>query len=237
MLLNPKGDDAQSFKREWLKHDTIMSSIGLNVYILVDPANEKRKTSDWSSFMVVGVDGNHNRIVLDIVRDRLNLTERTEMLFNLHARWSVQGNIVKHVIYEQYGMQADIAHIEDEQRRRNYRFLVRKIGGSMPKTDRIKRLIPVAEQKLLILPHARTYTQYDGMTVDLVQQFIEEEYLAFPVSEHDDMLDCLARIEDPDAGVVYPRIGTHGGGIVSGVRVKTGNSRLDKRHKRPGMRA
>lgn len=233
MLLNPKGDDAQSFKREWIKFDRVENTHGLNLYICVDPANEKRKHNDYTSMFVIAIDGQDNRIVVDFIRDRLNLTERTNMLFELHAKWSMMGgNGVKMVAYEQYGMQADIQHIENEQRRRNYRFPILAIGGSTPKPDRIKRLIPVAEQGRLILPHSRAYTGYDGITRDLVQVLIEEELLAFPVCEHDDMLDCLARIEDPKLILVRPKPGTEAQrfGAPNGgkVRVKTGSRRIER---------
>lgn len=43
-----------------------------------------------------------------------------------------------------------------------------------------------------------------GKTVDIMRVFIEQEYLAFPASVHDDMLDCLARVLDPDMNVMFP---------------------------------
>lgn len=231
MLLNPKGDDAQSFKREWIKKDVVLTTDGLNVYILVDPANEKRKTSDYTTFWVIGLDSNHNRIQLDFVRDRLNLTERTAELFDLHAKWSSGRNPVKRVIYERYGLQADVQHIQQEMRLRNYRFEILEIGGATPKQDRIKRLIPVYEQGRMIHLPSKTRTMHDGRTVDLMQLFVEEELLAFPVMEHDDALDCLARIEDPAAGVIFPKYqptDRNGVPINRSVQVKTGLSRLDR---------
>jgi len=36
-------------------------------------------------------------------------------------------------------------------------------------------------------------TIYDGTTTDLIQDFVEQENTAFPVSQHDDMLDALSR--------------------------------------------
>ncbi len=239
MLLNPKGDGAQNFKTEWLKHDTVLKTNGLNVYILVDPANEKRKLNDYTTMWVIGADGNRNIIVLDVIRDRFNLTERTKQLFELHAKWGTFGqNPVKEVLYEQYGMQADIQHIEEKMRLDNYRFMIRKIGGSTPKNDRIRRLIPYFEQGRIILPNSRTYTDYEGNTVDLIDIFKEQEYKAFPVCEHDDMLDALARLADPEAGIIFPKgyqpgQDIHSHGVVT---VKTGNSRLDKRNKRGNMR-
>ena len=45
---------------------------------------------------------------------------------------------------------------------------------------------------------------YEGRVVDLVQVFIEEEYKAFPVGSHDDMLDTLARIREEDLKTTWP---------------------------------
>ena len=48
-------------------------------------------------------------------------------------------------------------------------------------------------------------TDYNGKTEDLVKIFIEEEYMAFPVPIHDDMLDSLARIAEPDLPLLWPK--------------------------------
>jgi len=201
MLLNPKGDSAQTFKTEWLKYSYAAPvSDGLNVYILCDPANEKRRTSDYTTFWVIGLGPDQNYVALDVVRDRLNLTERTAKLFDLHRRWKPIA-----VGYEKYGMQADIEHIRAEQERRNYRFDVKELGGQVPKLDRIKKLIPLFETGRIYLRNTCMYTDYQQQTRDLVQVFVEEEFKAFPVMVHDDMLDCLARVVDPDLGAEFPR--------------------------------
>lgn len=45
----------------------------------------------------------------------------------------------------------------------------------------------------------------DNTACDLTSVFLKSEYLAFPVSAHDDMLDCLSRIVDPELNAVFPR--------------------------------
>jgi hypothetical protein len=57
--------------------------------------------------------------------------------------------------------------------------------------------MPLFEQaKIVLLPYCNR-TIYDGTTTDLIQDFVvEQEYTAFPVSQHDDMLDALSRICD-----------------------------------------
>lgn len=199
-LLNPVADEAQGFRREWLRYHDGHSGEGLNRYILVDPANEKKKWSDYSAFFVVGLGADRNYYVLDMLRDRLNLTERAEALFALHRRWAPRA-----VGYEKYGKDSDIQHFEDRMRRDNYRFHITALGGAVRKEDRIRRLVPLFEQGRVWLPECLERTDTAGRRIDLARAFVEQEYLGFPVAVHDDMLDCLSRIADPGLPVVWPK--------------------------------
>jgi phage terminase large subunit-like protein len=200
MLLDPRGDESQGFQRDWLRYTKGRARRdGLNVYIVVDPASKKTKTSDYTSMWVIGLGRDENYTVLDLIRDRLNLTQRASMLFDLHDKWRPLG-----VAYEEYGLQADIQHIESEQDTRNYRFKITPVGGRQSKRDRIARLMPLFEQGRFYFPQTRFYTDHSGQTLNLIEVFIEEEYVAFPVSRHDDMLDALARIVDPEFKTKWP---------------------------------
>lgn len=199
ILQNPVADEAQGFAREWLEHYKSENADAMTRYILVDPASEKKKSSDFSAFFVVGLGADRNYYVLDIIRDRMNLTERAETLFSLHRKWKPL-----RVGYEKYGKDSDIQHFEDRMTRENYRFTIQPLGGNMKKEDRIRRLIPLFEQGRLFLPEKLYYTDYRGRNSDLIRDFIEQEYLGFPVALHDDMLDCLSRIMDPDLATIFP---------------------------------
>ena len=201
MLQNPVADDSQGFKREWLVFHSAVDNSNLNRYILVDPANEKKKQSDYTVMMVIGLGADSNYYVLDMLRDRLSLTERASALFRLHRKYRPKG-----VGYEQYGMQADISHIKDKMRLDNYNFKIVELGGNLAKVDRIRALIPLFEQNRIYLPDTCYKTNYEKKTEDLTEVFITHEYQSFPVSQHDDMLDTLARIVDEDLKVVWPRL-------------------------------
>ena len=141
---------------------------------------------------VVGVGADGNDYVLDGIRDRLNLTERTDALFQLVQRWKPSA-----VGYEQYGLQADIEHIKLEQERRQYRFRILELGGSTKKEDRIRRMIPGFQQGKTWMPQSLVKQMSAGHQHDIVQDFLAE-YVAFPVAAHDDSMDCLARKEEPE---------------------------------------
>lgn len=199
ILQNPVADEAQGFNRDWLRYHVSEDFDSMTRYILVDPASEKKKTSDYTAMFVVGLGADRNYYILDIIRDRMNLTERAEALFGLHRRWKPL-----RVGYEKYGKDSDIQHFEDRMARENYRFSITPLGGQMRKEDRIRRLIPLFEQNRMWLPEALFYDDYRGHKRDLVKDFVEQEYLGFPVATHDDMLDCLARILDEDMSVIFP---------------------------------
>ena len=200
MLQNPKADETQGFKTDWLRKYKTVTRTGMNVCILVDAASEKKKSSDYTSMRVIGFNGDQNIYILDAIRDRLNLTQRAEALFALHKKWKPND-----VGYEKYGMMADVEFCRSEMERVNYRFNITELGGSMPKPDRIKRLMPYYAQGRVYHPEQLMRTDYQGRTVDLVQAFIEEEFKAFPVSLHDDMLDSEARMFDLyEFGLPFP---------------------------------
>lgn len=84
LLLNPLADATQGFKEEWFQtfsSEPTEERRGKNLYILVDAANEKKRRSDFTAIWVVGLGGDRNYYVLDGYRDRLNLVERTDLLF------------------------------------------------------------------------------------------------------------------------------------------------------------
>src|SRR5258708_30115960 len=87
----------------------------------------------------------------------------------------------------------------------SYRFDIAEVAGQTRKTDRIGRLIPIFEQGKFWLPKSLHATDYQKNAVDLVRAFVEEEYAAFPVGVHDDLLDSLSRIAEPDLKLVWPR--------------------------------
>ena len=201
MLQNPTADSTQGFKREWLKHyKTMDGGKGMNRYITVDPASSRKENADYTCMFVLGLGADMNIYVLDMIRDRLSLTERADALMKLHRRWKPL-----EVRYEQYGLQADIEHIRDRQERENHRFRIHEVGGSTRKEDRIRRLVPLFEGGRIWFPATMYVPNLEGRSEDLVKIFIEDEYGSFPVSIHDDMLDALSRIAEPDLTLKWPK--------------------------------
>jgi phage terminase large subunit-like protein len=198
MLLNPVADSKQAFEREWLEHrfDSLrLAHQSMMRVLLVDPANAKKKTSDYTAMAVIGLGEDRNYYLLDFIRDRLNLMERTNELFRLHKKWTPQ-----RVGYEEYGKDSDIQHIESEMsgnaQRAPYHFDIEEVAGSLSKIDRINRLIPVCSAGRFWMPERILRTNHEGKLENLVDVLVEQEFLPWPVPVHDDGLDVIARVFD-----------------------------------------
>ena len=199
----PRPDGGGVFKREWINfYDQTPADVkaSTNRYMLVDAANGKRPTNDYTAIWIVGLGQDGNYYILDMIRDRLNLTERASAVMRLHRLWKP-----RQVRYERYGLMADIQHLQTVMAKENYRFEVVEVAGQSPKADRIKRLVPLFEGGKVWFPNSIHKTDTEGKTRELVGDFIEYEYLAFPVATHDDMLDALARIAEPDLPLIWPK--------------------------------
>lgn len=200
LLQNPKADEAQGFSEAWLSYyHSAPNLYEMNLVLLCDPASSKKKGSDYTVMVVIGLAPDGNYYLIDGMRDRLNLTERTKALMRFQGKYKPIA-----VGYERYGKDSDIEHIEDVMERTNRRFHITELGGSVPKNDRIRKLIPLFEQHRFWLPNKLTFVDIEGKIQNFVETFREDEYLAFPVSAHDDMLDCIARVVDPTLELVFP---------------------------------
>ena len=200
ILLNPKADALQGFKREWLRKYKRIDHERLNWYLCVDAASSKKKGSDYTSMWAVGLGRDGNYYAVPEVRDRLNLKERSDRLFDLHRKYKP-----KQVRYEKYGLMADIEHMQSRMENENYRFQITEVGGQTSKADRIKRLIPLFEAGRVWIPESLHVADWQKVMVDNVHAFIEEEFYPFPVGLHDDMLDALSRIAEPELKLTWPK--------------------------------
>jgi phage terminase large subunit-like protein len=208
MLQDPMSDARHGFKPEWLRYYgyAYFDWRKMNRYLLCDPAGAKNRTSDYTVMVVIGLGADRNKYLIDGMRDRMNLTERTQKLFEWRQKYMPTA-----VGYEKYGKDSDIEHIEEKQEELNMRFAITALGGALAKNDRIKTLQPDFEQGRFYMPKYIYYTDSEGKQQDFIKHFIGE-YNSFPRAMHDDILDCIARINDQKLGAAFPDKGPGRGG-------------------------
>jgi hypothetical protein len=210
-LLNPIAGGDQKFQIDWLKHYDELPA-RLNVYMLCDPANEKRKRSDYTTMAAIGVDPFDNYFLMRLIRDKLNLHERWIALRDMYIDLSKEGYIVQQPVgYEKYGKDSDIFYLEKQQEKEGIYFTIQELGGKTGKWDRIMNMVPFFERGRFRLPRRYFYTPkycdtpgMEGKAIDMIKTFIDEEYYPAPYCLHDDMFDCISRIQEPKMGVTPP---------------------------------
>jgi phage terminase large subunit-like protein len=196
MLQNPVAAGVRDFKDEWFLTYSMEVPLDYNKMskcIIIDSANAKKKDSDYTTMLVMGLASDGCWYLLDGVYDRLDLSQRTRALFTLVRGWWP----LKNVWWEQQGAMSDVAHVRLEMNRELFHFPITELHHNVPKVDRIRRLVPEFEQGRIIFPRSMLKRRVDGTTVDLTVAFLEQ-YKNFPIVRHDDFIDCLADIKDPE---------------------------------------
>lgn len=212
-LQSPVPIGGGTFKPEWVQFygEGGVKPKSMNIVILCDPAGgeelnkKKKKLSDWTAFMVVGLAPDNNYYLLDAIRDRLNPTERVDTLFMLHRKWNELGGKPPKVGYEKYGMMADTHYIREKQRLDSYYFPLIEVGGNVMKEERISRLVPDMQHGRWYFPQTLFYVDGEGRKFDLVQEMLVSEMPTFPKARFDDMLDALSRVYDAELSLVFPK--------------------------------
>jgi len=195
MALNPTQDDSAEFLRSQLKFYKELPPLR-NKFIFVDPANEKKRDSDYTVIVLISIDASGNKFLEDMVRDRLNLGERWKAIRSMVLHHpDVQG-----VWYEKYGKDSDIWYLEQQQKDIGTYFNIEPMGGQTSKKDRIRRLVPIFEQGKFFLPEGGIIRKGRNLS----KEFIDEEYALFPFCKTYDMLDSISRIEDPEVAAMGP---------------------------------
>ena len=208
MLLNPVSDDERRFNPQLFQYydKSSLDKLTKNVYITVDAATSKKKGSDYSALAVMAVDALDNVYLVDLVKDKLNLDERKKKLFELVLKYKplVVG-------YERYALMADTDYIRKCQETENIRFPIVELGGKLSKIERVDRFVPTFSNRKFYIPESLEYRDYEGKSHDLIQE-LKYEMINFPKG-HDDCIDAISRIKDPELGVITPNAAGANSGV------------------------
>ena len=214
---DPKGAGEVLFRREWIRwYEGVAGEEGgpdpsmMNVMLFVDGAKSKRSTADYSSILAVGRGPDGRYYVLDWIHERLNLAEKIQAVIRLVAKFGGPRR-VRCVWWEQVGPMSDVESLKIEMNRRLYHFAVRELRHTTNKDFRIVRLVVPFSNGDVVLPRRIVRQRREGgvdgasetvRSYDAIHEFVEDEYAPYTGVQssipHDDMLDTLADIMDPE---------------------------------------
>lgn len=207
-LTNPTASSAHTFDVDDLRYyseDPVSVRKGKTVILLIDPASERLKGRSFFSMWAIALGKDQNYYVIDAVYDKLNLVQRTNVLFDFRRRWSPF-----EVRYEHNAFQADIEHIKYVMEKESFRFDIVEVGGQVPKNSRIERLLPIFRAHRMYFPITLMYQPVDGSDmIDVVEVFKSREYIPYPETVMLDMLDSMSRIAEPDLPLRWPQAGDY----------------------------
>lgn len=216
MMCDPQDTGCFRFLEEWIPRRIRQSELletkeRYNWYIIVDPAYTKTNRSDFTSMDVIGTGSDARYRFADLIRDKLTLTEKVDRLFSLVRKWQ-DGRNKPTVFYEANSASSDIVAIEERMKKEDYFFTIipvttkpklksYAISGAPLKANRIMALEPLFREKRIVLVEDAIHVNSDGNEENMMQSFIDNEYLSYPFSDHDDTFDALSRIADLEVGI------------------------------------
>lgn len=196
-LLNPIDPAKAKFKPEWwLEYET--APLGLAEYIVVDPASTQKKKSDFTVIERWGIGSDYKHYLLEGIRDKLTVFQRIDKIVEFARRSDKNLVCLKYEVLG--GRHGDLEALKK-------RFMDEKLpiipqetkSTTSGKKDRIEqRLVGQFHAGMILFPKSFFYrSEFDGNTYDFVQDY-KLEFLQFPFSEHDDILDAHSQMfEEP----------------------------------------
>jgi hypothetical protein len=174
--------------------------------------------------IVIGMDAQWNKYLLDGAIHKMSLSEKWTMIKNLRAKWIRQPGIqVVTIGYEKYAHQSDVEHYNQMMIIEQNSFPIETVSwprdmveGS--KRDRIRRLLPDHQNWKFFYPYEGDETALqkrhklmgkshllskpivrrneDGRTYNLTSYIINSEMMFFPALVKMDGLDAMSRFYD-----------------------------------------
>jgi len=185
------------FERGWLKYWTTKPTGG-NRYVLVRGPSEKEK-SQYTGAVVVELRPDRSYYVVELVRDRLELEDRVDLLFRLHRE-----HRPLRVGYTKRAHELDAPAIRERQDRENYRFSIQSLDETSTAIERAKRLDPLLRVGRIVLPAQHDARLRDGSPVNMTDVFVRTEYEPFPQGLRCELLDALSCVLDVHADFPTP---------------------------------
>jgi phage terminase large subunit-like protein len=208
--LNPRDEGKIGFRRDWFRYfrrhgDTLeeldremrvvrkVKLAALNIFVLIDPNtgrvpgqqldSNQRRDHDYVGIVVLGVDPDNVWYVLRAVRKRYNPDELITHTFALADFWKPL-----FVAMERVAAQNLFFHIfrMAMKRLRKWFNLIDWKGGQQSKEERIKGLIPLYANGLVL--HRLCDREDEQQAIHA----LEDELVDFPNAEYDDLSDALS---------------------------------------------
>jgi predicted phage terminase large subunit-like protein len=151
---------------------------GLIYFLTLDPAISTKARSDYSAFIVNGVDHLHNWYILEAIQKKLTPSEVVKQVFDLYEKYKIQFMLFgmeKHTLEQVLKLA-----ITEEQNKRGIAFPIKELPTDtrVSKENRIRALQPRFQNGQIYIHKSQTALYH--------------QILYYPLgTKHDDLLDAL----------------------------------------------
>lgn len=185
-------DSSAHFKRSWTQNtynEEWIKQKPLHTFITIDAAMSTKDNSDYTGVIVSSVDAANNWYIRWVKRLKINTTELVNLIFDLwtNIEWKRSG--LQAIGVEQKAFNDLIRPmLKTESESRNIFPIVKELKDlGRKKEDRIKGALQGRFE------YGKVYFR-EAASDDT--EWLKEELLKFPLSEHDDLSDALAYQQD-----------------------------------------
>ena len=198
----PREFEDEWFKKDWLNFYKIGSVPDTwPHYIIVDGAKSTSAKADRTSAPVIAAGPERRAFVVDWLYDRLDPGQRATALVGLIRRWNP-----RQILYEEKGWMSDAFYFNERLAREKISCRVTPVGTKGPRSQlsteaRIRELQTDFREARIWLPESLKKTLASGEEIDVIETFINEEYLKYKGHKsvpHDDGLDSLSRLHEKE---------------------------------------
>ena len=156
-------------KREWLKYED-RSPQGLKIVMGVDLAISERESADYTAVCVLGRSSEGKLYVLDVQRIRASFSQQKTFIKQLAEKWRPSVVGIEDVAYQKAMVQEISAGTS------------LNVKGVRPDRDKVSRFAPLEGR----------YERGEIVHLRDLPGAWENELLAFPAGNHDDMVDAMS---------------------------------------------
>lgn len=201
ILQQPLQQGTAVFKAEDLMFYDDEPLIG-KYYILVDPASDPELATssklDYTSMWLIKACAGKRIYIIDMVRDRIGAKDKWKLLKDWHVRYDIVDTG-----YEEFATQKDREYLNLKMEEERFYFKITPLKNNKgAKPERIGILSEYFSEKRVYLPRNLLRLTKNRGVVDLISEFINDEFMKYPMSEFDDMLDALAKVSEMN--LLYP---------------------------------
>ena len=171
-------------EKKVLSDDVVLPPLEeMRLYAIMDQAQKISLKSCYTATVIVGIDLDNRWFILDTDRQRINATDKIDLIFQLADRWGVYGRNI-------FGIESNIAQgilvewLRDQQSKRGKILNITELRPptNLSKDMRIEALQPYFEQH-------RVYIKAGSSQDDLIRELVD-----YPFGRYRDLIDALSYV-------------------------------------------